>query len=221
METLHRLNILVHILFGTLALLVGLVPIVTTKGGRTHARFGRWFLGLSTVVLATAVLGLAVFNFRPFLVVIVLLSVYQAYSGYRVLLTRATGPTRRDVLFSAVFLLGGLAFLLALPHIHLVWSPVVMYSTLGALLAMTVYDLSRPWWRARWRRGAWLYEHIWKMMSTYAALLSAFTGTVLEAYKPYSQFLPSLLGSAVAVGFMGYVYRRRRRHAAAFSAAGA
>lgn len=214
METLHRLNILVHILFGTLALLVGLVPIAAAKGGRAHTRFGRWFLGLSTVVLATAVLGLAVFNFRPFLVVIVLLSVYQAYSGYRVLRTRATGPTRRDGLFSAVFLLGGLAFLLSLPHMQLVWSPVVLYSTLGALLAMTVYDLSRPWWRARWRRGAWRYEHVWKMMSTYAALLSAFTGTVLEAYQPYSQFLPSVLGTAVALGFMAQVYWRRRGPAA-------
>ncbi|MDB5267991.1 MAG: hypothetical protein JWP58_1031 [Hymenobacter sp.] len=215
MQMLHQLNILVHVVFGTLALLVGLGPIFTAKGGAWHGRSGRWFLGLATVVLVTAVLGLAVFNFRPFLTVIVLLSVYQAYSGYRVLHTRATGPTLRDGLFSAVFLLGGLAFLLLLPRITLVWSPVVMYSTLGTLLAMTVYDLSRFGWRQRWLRGAWLYEHIWKMMSTYAALLSAFTGTVLAAYQPYSQFLPSVLGTAVALGFMAYAYRRRRRQAAA------
>jgi hypothetical protein len=221
MPTLHQLNILVHVVFGTLALLVGLGSIFTAKGGPAHVRFGRWFLGLAAVVLATAVLGLAVFNFRPFLTVIVLLSVYQAYSGFRVLRTRATGPTLRDGVFSGVFLAGGLAFLLLLPRITLVWSPVVMYSTLGTLLAMTTYDLSRFGWLARWRRGAWLYEHIWKMMSTYAALLSAFTGTVLEAYKPYSQFLPSVLGSAVAVGFMVYAYRRQSRRSPAFSASNA
>ncbi|ALW85719.1 hypothetical protein AUC43_11845 [Hymenobacter sedentarius] len=209
MATLHQLNILVHIAFGTLALLVGLAPMLTAKGGPAHLRTGRWFLGLATVVLVTAVLGLAVFNFRPFLTVIVMLSVYQAYSGYRVLRTHATGPTLSDGVFSAVFLLGAGAFLVLLPRIALVWSPVVMYSTLGTLLAMTVYDLSRFGWLSRWRRGAWLYEHIWKMMSTYSALLSAFTGTVLGAYKPYSQFLPSVLGSAVAMGFMLYTYRRR------------
>ena len=213
MPALHHFNIIVHVLFGSLALLVGLGPIFTAKGGALHGRLGRWFLGLASGALVTAVLGLAVFNFRPFLTVIVLLSVYQAYSGYRVLHTRATGPTWSDGLFSLVFLLGGLAFLLLLPRIRLVWSPVVMYSTLGTLLSMTVYDLSRFGWRQRWRRGAWLYEHIWKMMSTYAALLSAFTGTMLAAYQPYSQFLPSVLGAAVAWGFMGAVYWRRRGRA--------
>jgi len=210
MSTLHHLNIAVHVVFGTLALLVGLGPMLTAKGSAAHGRWGRWFLGLATVVLVSAVLGLAVFNFRPFLTVVVLLSVYQAYSGHRALRTRATGPTLQDGLFSAGFLLGAGAFLLLLPRIALVWSPVVMYSTLGTLLALTVYDLSRFGWRDRWRQGAWLYEHIWKMMSTYAALLSAFTGTVLDAYKPYSQFLPSVLGSAGALGFMVYTYRLRR-----------
>ncbi|WP_210517451.1 hypothetical protein [Hymenobacter terricola] len=215
MQTLHQLNILVHVVFGTLALLAGLGPMLTAKGGPLHVRLGNWFLGLAVVVLVSAVLGLAVFNFRPFLTVIVMLSVYQAYSGSRAMRTRATGPTGRDGLFSAVFLLGGLAFLVLLPRIRLGWSPVVMYSTLGVLLAMTVYDLSRFAWLNSWRRGAWLYEHIWKMMSTYAALLSAFTGTVLAGYQPYSQFLPSVLGSVVALGFMAAAYRRRHRRAGA------
>lgn len=206
MPTLHHLNIVVHVLFGTLALLVGLGPILTAKGGWLHRQAGRWFLALATVVLVSAVLGLAVFNFRPFLSVIVLLSVYQAYSGYRALRIRATGPMLRDGLFSAAFLLSGGTFLVLLPRIALVWSPVVMYSTLGSLLVMTSYDLSRFWWRQRWLRGAWLYEHIWKMISTYAALLSAFTGTVLADYQPYSQFLPSVVGTVVALAFMGYAY---------------
>ena len=210
MEKLHHLNILVHVVFGTLALLVGLGPMLTAKGGAAHRQWGRWFLLLATVVLSSAVLGLAVFNFRPFLTVIVLLSVYQAVSGYRVLRTRTTGPTWSDGLFSALFLLGAGTFLWVLPRIQLVWSPVVMYSTLGVLLTMTVYDLSRFAWRDQWRRGAWLYEHIWKMISTYAALLSAFTGTVLANYQPYSQFLPSVLGTVVAVAFMVHIYRRRR-----------
>lgn len=136
-------NIGVHILFGTLVFLIGVVPLLTAKGSRAHRRFEPWFLRIITVVLVTAVLGLAVFNFRPFLTLIVLLSVYNAYAGYRTLRIRHTGPTLADGLFSGVFLLGGLAFLALLPRIHLVWSPVVMYSTLGVLLTTTVYDVSR------------------------------------------------------------------------------
>ena len=211
METLHRLNIFTHIAFGTLALLVGLGPLLARKGGPAHGRLGRWFLGLVVVVLVSAGLGLAVFDFRPFLTAIVLLTTYQAYAGYRTARIRASGPTRRDGLAAAVFLGGGLVFLLALPRIRLVWSPVVMYSTLGLLLGITSYDLSRYAWLPRWRRGAWRYEHIWKMVSTYGALLSAFSGNVLGQYQPYSQFLPSVFSISLALALMGRTYWQRRR----------
>ena len=87
-----------------------------------------------------------------------------------------------------------------------------MYSALGTLLAVTAYDLSRLGWRARWRRSpAWRYEHIWKMVSAYAALLSAFTGTVLAQYQPYSQFLPSVLCTGLALGFWLRTYWQQRQ----------
>ncbi|MGI4834410.1 MAG: hypothetical protein ACRYFK_13220 [Janthinobacterium lividum] len=207
---LHRFNILTHIAFGSLALLVGLGPLLGRKGGPLHGRLGRWFLGLVVVVLLSAVLGLAVFDFRPFLTAIVLLTTYQAYAGYRTAHIQATGPTRRDGLAAAVFLAGGLLFLLALPRIRLGWSPVVMHSTLGLLLGITTYDLGRYGWLPRWQRGAWRYEHIWKLVSTYGALLSAFSGNVLVRYQPYSQFVPSVLGVGLALGFMGRTYWQRR-----------
>ena len=65
MPTLHYLNISLHVVFGTLALVAGLGPLLTAKGSPAHVRWGRWFLRLAAVVLATAMLGLAVFNFRP------------------------------------------------------------------------------------------------------------------------------------------------------------
>jgi hypothetical protein len=52
------------------------------------------------------------------------------------------------------------------------------------------------------------------MISAYAALLSAFSGTVLKAYQPYSQFLPSMLYTGMALGFMLAIYRKRGRTAA-------
>lgn len=211
MAALHHFNIVLHIAFGLLALLVGLGSLFSTRTLAVHRRFGRWFLGLAAVVLATAVLGLTVFRFRPFLAVIVLLSVYQAFAGYRTLRIRATGPLWYDGLAAAVFLGGGLVFLACLPRIRLVWSPVVMYSTLGALLAITGYDLSRHAWLGRWQRSqAWRYEHIWKMLSTYSALASAFSGTVLAAYQPYSQFLPSVAGTGLALAFMWQTRRGQR-----------
>ena len=69
----------------------------------------------------------------------------------------------------------------------------------------------RRFWHRSWRRGAWRYEHLWKLVSTYGALLSAFSGNVLGQYQPYSQFLPSVFGVSLALGLMGHTYWQRRR----------
>lgn len=50
----------------------------------------------------------------------------------------------------------------------------------------------------------WLYEHIFKMIGAFTVLLSVFTGTVFENYQPYSQFLPSVFGTLLQIGFITY-----------------
>jgi len=50
----------------------------------------------------------------------------------------------------------------------------------------------------------WLYEHIFKTMGAFTALLSAFSSTVLYSYQPYSQFLPSVFGTLLQIGFIVY-----------------
>jgi hypothetical protein len=97
---------------------------------------------------------------------------------------------------------------LCLKAIELVWTPGIIYSTLGALVVMTLYDLARFRFVAAWRRTLWRYDHLWKMISAYFALVSAFTGTVLPQYKPYSQFGPSVVGVLLVLGF-GLYYALR------------
>lgn len=45
-------------------------------------------------------------------------------------------------------------------------------------------------------------EHIFKMVSAFSGLLSAFTGTVFLTYQPYSHFLPSVFGMLIIVIFI-------------------
>jgi hypothetical protein len=77
----HTLNVVVHVAFGAFALIAGLIPLVTPKGGRWHVRFGRLFLLALTGVVVTAILGITFFGFRAFLGVITMLSAYEAYSA--------------------------------------------------------------------------------------------------------------------------------------------
>lgn len=211
-ETLpHTVNVAIHVGFGTVALLLGLVPLVTTKGGRIHTRFGRWFLVCITVVIATAVIGIFAFGFRAFLAVITLLSAYEAYSGFRALRIRFTGPKAVDAVVS-VFALGtAVLFIVYLRSVHWPWSPAVIYPTLGTLVAVAVYDLARFMFPKSWFAKTWLYEHLIKMIGAYTAVVSAFSGTVLERWQPWSQIAPSMFGTAAMLAFIVHYQRTKRR----------
>lgn len=198
----HTLNVAVHVTFGTAALAFGLVPIVTVKGGPRHRQFGRWFLRCLSVIVVTAIIGIVAFEFRAFLGVITMLAAYTGYSGYRAVARKSAGPERRDTVAAAAALVATALFLAYLRAVHLPWAPVVIYSTLGALVFVAGYDLVRLAFPRAWFGRIWVYEHLVKMLSAYNAVVSAFAGTVLSAWQPYSQILPSAVGSAVMLFFI-------------------
>ena len=93
----------------------------------------------------------------------------------------------------------------------MIWSPIVIYSTIGALFLTIAYDLVRYAIPVKKYTNLWLYEHIYKMIAAFTALLAAATGTIYPDYKPYSQFLPSVFGTFLALGFILYFYKRNRK----------
>jgi hypothetical protein len=74
---------------------------------------------------------------------------------------------------------------------------------------VVMYDLLRYFIPKAAYANVWLSEHIWKMISAFTALLSAFCGTVFPQYQPYSQFMPSVFGSLLAIGFVIAAYRKK------------
>lgn len=92
----------------------------------------------------------------------------------------------------------------------MIWSPVIIYSTVGYLLLMIAYDLGRYLIPTKMYGRLWIYEHILKMVSAFTGLLSAFSGTVFPQYQPYSQFIPSILGTLAAICFMIAVSNRKK-----------
>ena len=84
----------------------------------------------------------------------------------------------------------------------------MIYSTLGALVAVAAYDLVRFAFPRAWFRRLWLYEHLIKMIGAYNAVVSAFAGTVFPGWQPFSQMAPSIAGLIALIGFIVYVRRR-------------
>ena len=207
----HQINIIVHVIAGSLALIMGVVAMAARKGGKTHNRSGQIFLFLVAFVIATGLIGVFVFKVNTFLLVITLLSGYEAFSGYRILKLKSNTPKLLDILVALLAVASGIYFIYYFKTIGMFWAPVIIYSTLGTLFLLVTYDFLRyliP--KSRYRK-LWLYEHIYKMVAAFTALLSAFVGTVFPQYHPYSQFLPSIFGTLLAISFIVYFYRKNSR----------
>ncbi|TMM58849.1 hypothetical protein FEE95_05300 [Maribacter algarum] len=205
---IHKINIVVHVISGSLALILAIIAMAVRKGGKTHNRSGQIFLLLVTFVIATGLIGVFVFKVNTFLLVITLLSGYEAFSGYRILKLKSNTPKLLDILVALLTMASGIYFLYYFESIGMYWSPVIIYSTIGTLFLLITYDFLRYVIPAKRYRRMWLYEHIYKMIAAFTALLSAFVGTVLPQYHPYSQFLPSIFGTMLAIAFIVYFYRK-------------
>ena len=193
---LHDLNILIHVLFGTLAFFIGLAPYFTKKGGKYHVLYGRLFLGLIAIVILTALNGVLFFRDRPFLTIVTLLSLYTSYSGYRVLKTKEKGFALQD--FAMMMLVMGMSiyFVIHFQTANIVWDAAVVYYLLGYVFLLVGFDIIRYFFPSLIRiKRFWLYEHIYKMTGAFSALLSAGAGTVLTGYEPYNQIIPASIST--------------------------
>lgn len=209
METIHHVNIAIHVIAGTAGLLAGLAAAFANKSGRRHVLFGRWFMWSMVVLIITALTGIFVFNRNSFLLVITLLSGYNCFSGIRAMRLNGRRPRALDQVIPVVVLVAALYYVYYIRSTAFYWSPVIIYSTIGALFTITMYDLFKWALPGNTRKKAVLYEHVYKMISALSGMASAFTGTVLSQYKPYSQFLPSVIGfTCIIVIFIRLSYKR-------------
>ncbi|AQR62098.1 hypothetical protein BZG35_10920 [Brevundimonas sp. LM2] len=198
----HQLNVASHVGTGALALLIGLVPLFSRKGGPLHRWSGRATVGLGAVVLASAVIADVLFDPPAPLVAATLSAGYQYLSGLRTLALKRAGPGWPDVALALTGL--GLVTLLGL---HMgsgtaSWPPAIGYATIGFIATVIVYDLSRHLWIGLWRRQVRPLDHGVKMIGFYFAMLSARAGNLLEQWQPLSQVLPSAIGMVAMVGFV-------------------
>lgn len=201
---LHSSNILIHVVAGSIALLLGVLALITNKGGKWHRKSGNYFLILLIIVVFTGLTGVFIFKRNTFLLIITVLSAYYGFSGYRILQSKTNRPKLLDILVALVSIISVSYFLYYFKSIGMYWSPVIIYSTVGALLMIVAYDFIRYLIPKKTYGNMWLYEHIFKMIGAFTALLAAFSGTVLYDYQPYSQFLPSVFGTLLQIVFIAY-----------------
>ncbi len=211
MTLTHLANLGLHIGAGIIAMAIGFWLLAARKGTAAHRKTGRIFVALTLLVCASAAIGNVFFRFMPLFAVLTVLVLYQLLSGWHVVYTRAEGPNRVDALLCASAAAAGAALIpLVLAKGASESGLSVIYSSLGTLLFLLSYDALRWLFPKRWHAALWRYEHIYKLLASLFAMVSAAAGNLLPHAQPWSQLAPSALGIACIGWFFWKEFSRGR-----------
>ncbi len=197
----HIANIVCHIIAGTLAMIAGVLAIIVRKQSRLHARAGVVFVYAYSLVILTAVLGVLIFEFRSFLAVAIIASSYSLFSGFRATRLRGRRPSPLDRGAAILGLTAPMLFITAMHVLKQPWAPVLTWTVLGSLIAISSYDLLRMSLPAEWLANTWVHEHIFKIVGAFNALTATAAATIFPHFQPWSAMIPHTVGTAIILSF--------------------
>jgi uncharacterized membrane protein len=221
--TLFQALLAVHIATGLGAVAVGIAPILTHKGSRAHRLAGRAFAGLMAVLLACA-WAMTAIKTNTYLLALSASATLTLFSGLRVLgrkrpdLRRSDRATALDWAVTLALASVGLIILALVLSGRSSGPPAISLALVYAAFSMGGWDAWRFARPTDWPFSPelWRYEHLWKMLGAYSAVLSAFAGNFLTAVPPpWSALWPTLLFQSLTVIWIAALIARRRRRPAA------
>lgn len=208
-----------HITAGLVAVMVGVLPILTRKDGQWHRRSGRAFAGLMSALLICAWVMTAL-RFNTYFAALTATATITVFSGVRVLgrkrpdlnVSQRARPVDWAVALAAVGIGVWILGLVLAGRIdrNIAVSAALAY---GALTygGWDLWRFARP---TDWpfSPNLWNYEHLLKMLSAYGAVLSAFSGNFLTFLPtPWSQLWPTFLFQPLAILWIVILAAHRRR----------
>lgn len=186
----------VHIVFGSVALFIAPLAMLTVKGGLWHRRWGKVYFWAMVGVAVTATV-MCYLRTGLFLFLIAILSFYLALSGYRVL--RQKNPQNKpdwiDWVITAAMILAGVGMIVlgALSNNAEGRMVKIAFGMIGVYLGAT--DVVRFLKPAHDRR-AWMREHLSRFVGAYIGTVTAFAVVNFSFLPPVGRWLlPTLIGT--------------------------
>lgn len=209
MKTLIVSLLILHVAAGTIALLVGLVPMFSRKGSVLHNRTGLVYVWCMIIVTITALLicGLQPFKMlRLFLTGIAVLSFYLCVTGWRSTKQKKTGPTQADKLLTYVTLATSTGMMIF--GAYLLTGGISVFATLFLIFGFVTFRNAQYDFKSFGKapeKMHWFYHHITRMGGSYIATFTAFI--VNNVYRILPNDAPAWIGllSWIAPGLVGGV----------------
>jgi len=192
--------LVIHIAGGTVALMSGLVAMLSLKGSKTHRLAGKIYFWAMTAVFIGA-LFTAIGHSKDFLLMVAFFSYYMTVRGYRVLyLKKLYQGQKAQPLDWFITIISG-AFVLSL----LAWGTWAIWNGFGmGIVAMAfgltgmsffINDVNR-FFNPPKEKMHWWYGHISSMGGSYISAVTAFV--VVNIQLPQFQWvlwiLPGIIG---------------------------
>ena len=210
MNGIFQAILIIHILFGSVALFVAPAAMMTGKGGVWHRRWGQIFFWAITGVAITAVV-LSVLRSGLFFLLVAVFSFYLALTGYRILYrkTAQRRATNVDWVAAVTMLLGSVVLIGYGVHRMLTsnfGTVAVVFGVIGFWLAAA--DV-RTFLHHPSDKMAWWYSHMTRMLAAYIATVTAFSVVNMKFLPIVTRWLwPTVIGTAGIFIWRGY-YRRK------------
>lgn len=196
-----------HIVFGSVVLVVAPAALLVRKGGRWHRRWGAVFSAAMSIVLLTA--G---FMWQPkghvFLFALALISGYLIFNGYRIVARRRRGRADTlddgiDVAAAGVAIACGLwlLWIAATATTPLLQSLAPIMAGLGVVAVAFALNDARGIYGPRSKVG-WLIAHFSAMIAAYISAVTAFV--VINAHGVPMELrwiVPIAIGTLVITAF--------------------
>lgn len=207
MNTLVTSILILHVAAGTTALLVGLVPMFSQKGGKLHNRAGLVYVWCMIIVAITALLVCILKPFgmlRLFLTGIAVMSFYLCVTGWRATKHKRSGPGQADKILSYVTLIVSIAMMGFGAYLLTgSLSPfAILFPFFGFLTFCNAqYDIKS--FGKTPEKMHWFYHHITRMGGSYIATFTAFL--VNNVYRMLPEDAPAWMGTVswIAPGLVG------------------
>ncbi|MEA5460855.1 hypothetical protein VB796_17480 [Arcicella sp. LKC2W] len=214
METILKIDLYLHITAGTVALITGMIAIFAKKGGLSHRKAGQWYFWAMLTVCVTAILRFRLSPSIIFLTMIAIFSFYLNFSGKRILNFKKKDKPFQFIDWSMAYFTLSCGIVMCLSSIYYYFFEhktilSILFVVFGFFcISIARTDILRFKGKIEVEKMNWFFQHIGRMMGSYAATVTAFVITNNHGFFPD---LVVWIAPGVIIGFLSDVWANRYR----------